>query len=65
MGLLGGSGNPNAGFEQGEKLSGGAGATLKRVVDEEAGVVIYAADTTNGYAMTAVPLDETDLEVDG
>jgi len=64
MGLIGGSNDSSAGFEHGEKLSGGTGANLKRVVDDEAGVVIYAADTTSGYTMTAVPLSETDLETD-
>ncbi|EJN57869.1 hypothetical protein [Halogranum rubrum] len=36
--------------------------TIKRVVDEEAGVVLYCYKNANAGGMTAVPLSETDLD---
>lgn len=60
MGLIGGGSDKSAGFEQGESISGGGG-NCKRVVDEEAGIVIYAVDAPNGYGVTAIPKSETDL----
>jgi len=63
MGLLGGDGE-NAGFEEENKLS--SQNVKKRVIDEEAGVVIYAISPPDeGYGITAVPIEDTDLEVDG
>lgn len=37
---------------------------MKRVIDEEAGVVIYAVDAGNSYAMTADPIEDTNLEIE-
>lgn len=53
-----------AGFSPADEISGGRGVAMKRVVDEEAGVVIYAVDAGNSYAMTAVPIEDTDLEIE-
>lgn len=62
MGLLGGSDYPQAGFEDGDQVKSG---TTKRVVDEEAGVVLYAwmeRNMAGGVALTAIPIDQTDLD---
>lgn len=49
------------GFARAEQIN----QSGKRVIDEEAGVVIYAsAGGTGGYAMTALPIEETDLTLD-
>ncbi|WP_224333450.1 hypothetical protein [Haloprofundus halobius] len=37
--------------------------TLKRAVDEEAGVVIYAYKSGNGAGLSAVPLSQTTLDI--
>ncbi|WP_224448353.1 hypothetical protein [Haloprofundus salilacus] len=37
--------------------------TLKRVVDEEAGIVIYAYTNGNAGGVTAVPLSRTTLDI--
>ncbi|KTG11646.1 hypothetical protein AUR64_00180 [Haloprofundus marisrubri] len=37
--------------------------TLKRVVDEDAGVVIYAYTNGNAGGVTSVPLSQTELDV--
>jgi len=61
MGLLGGDGE-NAGFDEADKLGA---AEKKRVIDEEAGVVIYAVSPqSSGYGVTAVPIEDTDLETE-
>ncbi|QCJ46755.1 MULTISPECIES: hypothetical protein [Haloprofundus] len=39
--------------------------TLKRVVDEDAGVVIYAYTNGNAGGVTAVPLSQTELDIGG
>jgi hypothetical protein len=64
MGLLGSDedepgGGLTAGFDPAESLSGLGKNNMKRVIDEQAGVVIYAIDDKSGYAMTAVPLEHT------
>lgn len=38
--------------------------TLKRAVDREAGVVIYAYKNSNAGGVTAIPLSETDLDLE-
>jgi hypothetical protein len=56
-----------AGFERGKKISSHV-ADTKRVIDEEAGVVLYAVKNLKkggGYGLTAIPIDETDLERPG
>lgn len=53
-----------AGFSPADEISGGGGGAMKRVIDEEAGVVIYAVDSGNSYAMSAVPIEDTDLEIE-
>lgn len=67
MGLLGGSGGDEkkGGFTESDLLKGD---NTKRVIDEEAGVVIYAvADgqgNGHGYGLTAIPIEKTDLEIE-
>lgn len=60
--------NPEAskgGFKPAEQISGGANiGNMKRVVDEEAGVVLYAIKERNTYALTAVPIEDTELGLD-
>ena len=56
--------SPTAGFSPEDKLGGAGKGGMKRVIDEEAGVVIYAVDAGNSYAMTAVPIEDTDLEIE-
>jgi hypothetical protein len=61
MGLLGND-DDTAGFKDADKLGS---ATKKRVIDEEAGVVIYAvAPQSDGYGLAAVPIEDTDLEIE-
>ena len=50
-----------AGFAEAEDIKGG---TAKRLVDEEAGVVLYAVAGIDGYGLTAVPIEDTDLEIE-
>jgi hypothetical protein len=56
-----GQGDPvRGGFEPGDALA----ARGKRVVDEEAGVVLYATVTeAGGYGLAAVPIEDTRLEL--
>jgi hypothetical protein len=67
MGLLGGGGGDEekGGFSESDLLNGD---NAKRVIDEEAGVVIYAvADgqgNGHGYGLTAIPIEETNLEIE-
>jgi hypothetical protein len=68
MGLFGGDGGGDeekGGFTDANLLKGD---NAKRVVDEEAGVIIYAvADgqgNGHGYGLTAIPIEETDLEIE-
>ncbi|QGA82756.1 hypothetical protein [Halomicrobium sp. LC1Hm] len=51
------------GFRPRKNLEGG---TCKRVIDEEAGVVLYAVmvNGKEGYGLTAVPIEDTDLTLD-
>ena len=51
-----------AGFDEANQISGSGKHGMKRVVDEEAGVVIYAIDGGNTYSIAAVPLSDTDLD---
>ena len=55
-------GERTGGFAPADALGGAGKGGMKRVIDEEAGVVIYAIDAGNSYAMTSVPLEDTDLE---
>jgi hypothetical protein len=49
------------GFKEGEKI----GTTAKRVIDEEAGVVLYAVKYEGaGYGLAAVPIEDTQLSID-
>ena len=38
--------------------------TLKRVIDHKAGVIIYAYDNGQSGGLTAVPISQTDLELE-
>ena len=66
MGLFGDDDSeyPRADFEMGERVKNG---TTKRVVDREAGVVLYAWRDTGaeGCGLAAVPIDQTRLAGDG
>lgn len=53
--------NSHGGFEAPKKLSASPGE-FARAIDEEAGVVLYAYSSMNGYTLTAVPLKDTELE---
>ena len=57
MGLFGGP-EETGGFSEADALEAEA---AKRVIDEEAGVVIYAVSHGQGYGVTAVPLEDTNL----
>jgi hypothetical protein len=60
MGLIGGNGK-SGGFDEADSLNA---SEKKRVIDEEAGVVIYAVAPQGGwYGLTDIPIDETDLEI--
>ena len=65
MGLLSSDdsdGDTEAGFEHVAELP--TYSSAYRVIDEEAGVVIWAVrDKTSGYGLTALPIEETDLEL--
>jgi len=71
MGLFDSSDGPSAkniGFEEGDKIR--TTATRKRIIDEEAEVVLYAvkirggANTQDEFELTAVPLEDTALTLD-
>lgn len=49
------------GFVPTSELDTGDGTTVERVVDEEAGVVVYALCGDDGSGLAAVPIDETSL----
>lgn len=51
-----------AGFEPADRITPHPPGESRRVVDSEAGVVIYATNGANGYGLAAVPLAETDLD---
>ena len=51
-----------AGFNEADGFTNHGSA--KRVVDEEAGVVLYGLNHKGSFSMTAIPIDETDLEID-
>ncbi|WP_224270684.1 hypothetical protein [Haloprofundus salinisoli] len=51
-------------FASARPRDAGFSGTLKRAVDEEAGVVIYAYKSGNGAGVTAVPLSQTKLDGD-
>ena len=59
-----------AGFTPADRISPGAaspfdGRWVKRVIDQEAGVVLYAVNIDdNSYRLTAVPIADTKLELD-
>jgi len=66
MGLLGSDDNDDGqtqrgGFETAEELNKGF---KRRVIDEEAGVVIWAVRCNDGYGMTSLPIEQTDLTID-
>jgi hypothetical protein len=64
MGLFGDdSSDYGGGFKTAESL-GDNGGTAKRVIDEEAGVVLYAVMPSmhDGYGLAAVPIEDTDLQ---
>lgn len=50
------------GFKEAEQFSGNQ--FYKRVIDEEAGVVLYGAGTNNAYGLAALPIEDTDLEIE-
>jgi len=65
MGLLGSDDSEDperGGFNPAYKLKGGY---ARRVIDEEAGVVIWAVKTKEGYGLTSLPIEQTDLSIDG
>lgn len=54
-----------ANFRRGDEIKGGSNvANLKRAVDEEAGVVIYAIKAGSAYSISTVPIKDTKLGVD-
>jgi hypothetical protein len=49
------------GFKDGEQIL----TTAKRVIDEEAGVVLYGVKSEMaGYGLAAVPIEDTTLSLD-
>lgn len=51
-----------AGFSTEDEL-GGIGRDAKRVIDKEAGVVIYSITYGQNRSIAAVPIGDTDLEI--
>jgi len=49
------------GFKPAESVHQG---TKRRVIDEEAGVVIWVVKYSDGYGMTSLPIEQTDLTID-
>jgi hypothetical protein len=52
-----------AGFSTGGEL-GGFGKNARRVIDREAGVVIYSITYGDERSITAVPIGDTDLQIE-
>lgn len=50
------------GFEPADSILPHPPGESKRVIDTEAGVVVYATNGSNGYGLAAVPLADTDLQ---
>jgi hypothetical protein len=50
------------GFEDADYFSGNQ--FRKRVVDKEAGVVLYGVGNNKSFGLTALPIEDTDLEID-
>lgn len=64
MGLFGGSGKGPRDRSDVKERSYFASATTRRVVDKEAGVVLYGAQTAdNSFGLAAVPIDDTNLTI--
>lgn len=50
------------GFKDAEYFSGNQ--FRKRVIDKEAGVVIYGVGNNSSFGLAALPIEDTDLEID-
>ena len=50
------------GFKEAEYFSGNQ--FRKRVIDKEAGVVIYGVGNNKSFGLAALPIEDTDLEID-
>lgn len=59
MGLLSGDSDENVIVD---KFEVGRSMKLIRIVDREAGVVLYTDTTRDGY--TSIPLSETDIQIE-
>ena len=49
-------------FKQVEEISQHSFPSGIRILDEEAGVVVYGINSSGGYGAAAVPLKDTELE---
>lgn len=69
MGLFSQDGDDNepgvkerGGFKEAQEFS--APQICERVIDEEAGVVLYGVGNNKSFGLAALPIEDTDLEIE-